>query len=146
MYLFGSTIDSRMNCSSGTPAVCASCGSLSRSGPTFPVAPAAFSVWHPPQPLLSKTVFVTNGCGGCHTLKAAGATGKVGPDLDKLASYAQQAGKPLEQFIRESIVNPEAYIQPGYPAHVMPGTFGSLPKTQLDALVKFISTSAQGSK
>lgn len=93
-----------------------------------------------------KTVFVTNGCGACHTLKAAGSTGKVGPDLDKLPAYAQQAGKPLEQFITESVVKPDAYIQPGYPPNVMPGNFGSLPKTQLDALVKFLATSAKGSK
>jgi mono/diheme cytochrome c family protein len=29
-----------------------------------------------------KQVFETAGCKGCHTLKAAGATGKVGPNLD----------------------------------------------------------------
>jgi mono/diheme cytochrome c family protein len=31
-----------------------------------------------------KTAFVAT-CGGCHTLKDAGTTGKVGPDLDSLA-------------------------------------------------------------
>jgi len=93
-----------------------------------------------------KTLFASNGCGACHTLKAAGSTGKIGPDLDKIAAYAHQAGKPLEQFVTESIVKPNAYIQPGYPASVMPENFGSLPKAQLDALVKFIVTSAQGSK
>ena len=29
-----------------------------------------------------KAVFEAQGCGACHTFKAAGATGKVGPDLD----------------------------------------------------------------
>lgn len=29
-------------------------------------------------------VFKSSGCGACHTFAAAGATGKVGPDLDKL--------------------------------------------------------------
>ncbi len=29
-----------------------------------------------------RRVFADAGCGGCHTLSAAGATGKVGPDLD----------------------------------------------------------------
>lgn len=29
-------------------------------------------------------VFETAGCGGCHTLAAAGSTGTVGPDLDEL--------------------------------------------------------------
>jgi mono/diheme cytochrome c family protein len=32
-----------------------------------------------------KEVFATAGCGGCHTLSAAGSTGSVGPNLDELA-------------------------------------------------------------
>jgi cytochrome c6 len=31
-----------------------------------------------------KQVFETSGCKGCHTLKDAGATGTVGPNLDQL--------------------------------------------------------------
>src|SRR3954465_7771956 len=31
-----------------------------------------------------KAVFATAGCGGCHTLEAAGASGTVGPNLDEL--------------------------------------------------------------
>jgi mono/diheme cytochrome c family protein len=30
-----------------------------------------------------RRVFADAGCGGCHTLSAAGATGKVGPSLDE---------------------------------------------------------------
>ena len=85
-----------------------------------------------------KALFVSNGCDGCHTFKPAGAKGTVGPDLDKLPDFARRAGKPLEQFIRESIVNPDAYVEPGYPKGVMPGTFASLPPAQLDALVKYL--------
>ncbi len=91
----------------------------------------------------AKTLFVSNGCNGCHTFKPAGATADVGPDLDKLAEEARQAGKPLEEFIRESIVNPNAYVEPGYPKGLMPGTYAGLPQAQLDALVKFL---AGGSK
>src|SRR5437763_383156 len=82
------------------------------------------------------TVFNSNGCSSCHTLSAAKATGTTGPNLDKLASYAQQAHQPLEAFVHQSIVDPNAYIQPGYPKGVMPQNFGtSLTKTQLDSLV-----------
>jgi len=88
-----------------------------------------------------KAVFSANGCASCHTFKAAGATAKVGPDLDKLPEEAQRAGKPLEQFIRESIVNPNAYVEPGFPKGLMPATFASLPKPQLDALVAFLAGS-----
>jgi cytochrome c oxidase subunit II len=86
-----------------------------------------------------KALFASNGCNGCHTFKPAGATAKVGPDLDKLAEEAQRAGKPLEEFIRESIVNPNAYVEPGYPKGLMPGTYAGLPQAQLDALVKFLA-------
>jgi cytochrome c oxidase subunit II len=88
-------------------------------------------------------LFASEGCDACHTFKPAGAKGKVGPDLDKLAQEARRAGKPLEQFIRESIVDPDAYVEPGYTKGVMPGTFGALPDAQIDALVKFL---AQGAK
>jgi cytochrome c oxidase subunit 2 len=89
-------------------------------------------------------VFKNNGCGACHTLQAAGATGKVGPDLDQLPAEAQRAGKPLDQFIRESIVDPDAYIEKGYPKNVMPKTFGSaLSKQQLDALVQYLVDSSK---
>jgi len=93
------------------------------------------------------SVFNANGCSSCHTLTAAKATGTIGPDLDKLVAYAQQAKQPLVAFIHESIVNPNAYIQPGYPKGVMPQNFGqSLTKTQLDALVAFLAQSAQAKK
>jgi cytochrome c oxidase subunit II len=91
-----------------------------------------------------KTVFDNNGCGSCHTLTAANATGTIGPDLDKLRQYASQAGQPLEQFIRESIVDPNKYIQPGYPKNVMPPNFGTaLSTVQLNALVQFLVSSSK---
>jgi cytochrome c oxidase subunit 2 len=93
-----------------------------------------------------KAVFTAQGCAACHTLKNAGATGKVGPDLDKLPQYAKQANQPLEPFVHQSIVDPNAYVQPGYPKNVMPHTYASLPKDQLDALEKFLIQSSGGAK
>jgi cytochrome c oxidase subunit II len=90
-----------------------------------------------------KAVFASNGCASCHTLKDAGATGTAGPDLDKLPAYAKQAGKPLEDFVRESIVDPNAYVQPGYPKNLMP-SFSTLPKDQLDSLVAYLVKSSKG--
>lgn len=89
-------------------------------------------------------VFKNNGCAACHTLSAAGATGKVGPDLDKLPQWAQQAHQPLQSFVSTSITDPNAYIQPGYPKNVMPETFSSLPKDQLNALVQYLIQSSKG--
>jgi cytochrome c oxidase subunit 2 len=113
--------------------------------------PAAFNAWLRQQKSAAsgrpgqagKAVFASNGCASCHTLKAAGATATVGPDLDKLPAYAKQAGKPLRDFVRESIVDPNAYVQPGFPKNVMP-PFSTLPKEQLDSLVQFLVTSSKG--
>jgi cytochrome c oxidase subunit 2 len=114
--------------------------------------PAAFAAWlkqqgeaaNGPPGQAGKAVFDNNGCASCHTLKAAGATGKVGPDLDKLPAYAKQAGKPLEDFTKESIVDPNAYVQPGFPKGVMPPF--ALPDDQLNALVSFLIDSSKGVK
>jgi cytochrome c551/c552 len=84
-----------------------------------------------------KALFASNGCNSCHTFKPAGANGTVGPDLDKLPQYAKTAGKPLPDFVRESIVNPKAYVEKGF-APVMP-SFASLQKSQVDALVAFLT-------
>jgi cytochrome c oxidase subunit 2 len=92
------------------------------------------------------SAFNDSGCGSCHTLSAASATGTIGPDLDKLVSYAKQAKQPLTPFVHDSIVDPDKYVQPGYQKGLMPTTFGqSLSKTELDALVGFLVQSAQKS-
>jgi cytochrome c oxidase subunit II len=86
----------------------------------------------------------SSGCATCHTLTAAQATGTIGPDLDKLVAYAQQAHQPLTAFVKQSIVNPNAYVQPGFPANTMPQNFGSaLSASQLNALVSFLVQSSQ---
>ena len=90
------------------------------------------------------SVFNGNGCSSCHTLSAAKATGNIGPNLDKLVSYAKQAKQPLASFVHQSIVDPGAYVQPGYSNGLMPTSFGtSLSKSDLGALVTFIVQSAK---
>jgi len=89
------------------------------------------------------TTFNGFGCNSCHTLTAASASGTIGPDLDKLASYATAAHKPLQAFVQESIVSPGAYVEKGYP-NVMPKDFGKrLSKAQLRSLVQFLVASAK---
>ena len=77
-------------------------------------------------------LFASFGCAGCHTLKAAGATAKVGPDLGKL-------GDVDAKFIQKSIVNPNAEVTKGYKPDIMPQDFGDkISKEELDALVKYL--------
>jgi cytochrome c oxidase subunit 2 len=82
-----------------------------------------------------RQVFTNNGCDGCHVLRAAGSTGTTGPNLDRLPTLARRAGKPLDEFIRESVTNPDAYIERGYPNAMPPF---DLPDRQLDALVQYL--------
>ncbi len=89
-------------------------------------------------------VFQQNGCGGCHTFKPANANGNVGPDLDKLKAEAAKANRgPLAQFVQESIVDPAAYLEPGF-SDLMPHTFAQqIPKDQLNQLVQYLVAGAK---
>ncbi len=79
------------------------------------------------------------GCGGCHTFTPAKTSGKVGPSLDDLAqgyAAAKAAGKTkatdVAGFVKESIVDPNAYIAKGFAPNVMPQNFGSQPEPEAD--------------
>lgn len=117
------------------------------------MTPKAFAAWlqgqtkavtSPNTSVSGAAVFKNNGCAACHTLTAAGASGTAGPNLDKLPHWAAQAKQPLEAFVRQSIVAPNAYVQPGFPKNLMPQTFGkALSKQQLDALVQYLISSSK---
>jgi cytochrome c oxidase subunit II len=73
-------------------------------------------------------------CATCHTLADAGAKGQVGPVLDKVLKGKDAA------FIKESILEPDKEIAPGFQPGVMPSNFGdTLSAEQVDALVKYLS-------
>ena len=87
-----------------------------------------------------KALFSAQGCVACHTFKPAGATAKVGPDLDNLAADAAKANRgSVEEYAAESIKNPTAYTVPGYPSGVMP-SFSSLSDKQVGDLVAFLTS------
>ena len=90
-----------------------------------------------------RAVFEDQGCGACHTFTPAGSTGRAGPNLDELPQQARRAGKELEAFTRESIIEPDAYVERGFSANVMPDTYDELPDQQLDALVQYLIRSGR---
>lgn len=84
-------------------------------------------------------LFTGIGCGGCHTLSAAGSTGTTGPDLNEsLAPDDDTAG------IEEMIVHPNEEVVEGYPPNVMPQTYGqSLSKAEVHQLAEFLVESTK---
>ena len=79
-----------------------------------------------------KAIFADQSCGGCHTLADAGSNGATGPDLDKVLKGKDAA------FVKESIVDPAAVVEGGFP-NVMPTNYGeTLSPAELNALVKYL--------
>jgi cytochrome c oxidase subunit 2 len=102
-------------------------------------APGAAPGGQAPSGTNGKQIFLSLPCKSCHTLKDAGTTATVGPDLDKGLKGKTPA------FIKESIVSPDKVITPGYSAGIMPSNFGqTIPPAQLDALVKYLSDVTKG--
>ena len=70
-------------------------------------------------------LFTANGCGACHTLAAAGASGNVGPNLDQL--------KPSKATVIRQVTNGGA---------VMPAFKGKLTAAQIQAVAQYVLSSA----
>ena len=85
-------------------------------------------------------IFTAAGCAGCHQLSKAGATGNIGPSLNDLAAAAgkREPGKSAQQYVLESITDPEAYTVSGFGKGVMPSFKGKLTDKQLKALTAYL--------
>jgi mono/diheme cytochrome c family protein len=75
-------------------------------------------------PVAGRSVFASAGCTGCHTLKAAGATGTVGPNLDQLKP-------PYARIVRQ--------VEHG--GKIMPPFAGRLSATQIHDVAAFVYVS-----
>jgi mono/diheme cytochrome c family protein len=73
-------------------------------------------------------IFKGAGCAGCHTLAAAGATGTTGPNLDQLAA------KLTVPIVVRQVTTP--------PPGLMPSFQGKLSPAQIQAVAKYVSSSA----
>ena len=73
-------------------------------------------------------VFVDSGCGGCHVLSAANASGAVGPNLDQ--------AKPSEDLVVERVTNG---------LNAMPAFKDQLTPDQIEAVAAYVSQSAGAS-
>ena len=115
----------------------AGCGGEEVVAPTGPVSGTLPKV-AAANPTAGKTVFESSGCGSCHTLKDAGASGKIGPDLDEALKSKDEA------FIKKSISDPNSEIAQGFQPNIMPQSYGTqLSSQQLNDLVAYLKTSTQ---
>jgi cytochrome c2 len=139
----------------------AGCGG-SEPEPTKAPEPAAVAAVEPtkvPADIVEKGKAVYNqyGCQACHAIKGF-AEGQVGPELTNIyvsaqktiasAEYKRSAGKAttVEEYIRESILNPNAYVGPQCPTGpcpqgVMIQNFEQqISKDELEALIGYLMT------
>ena len=83
-----------------------------------------------------KTIFTSTAspaCASCHTLADAGATGTIGPNLNKFLK-----GKDAK-FIQQSIEDPGAYVEKGFQNGIMPTNYkATLQPEQIKALTDYL--------
>ena len=109
----------------------------------------------PAGPELVAAAFQKGGCGACHVIPGiANAQGTIGPDLSQMGKVAAERIKAADykgeaktavDYIRESIVNPDAYVVPECPGGPcqpgqMPATLAQmLSPAELDAMVAYLA-------
>ena len=82
-----------------------------------------------------------SGCAVCHSIEPG--VELVGPSLFRAAVTAETRapGMSAEEYLRQSIIDPGAYVVEGYPAGQMPGNLGEkLTGEETDDLVEFLLT------
>ncbi|MCS6844586.1 MAG: cytochrome b N-terminal domain-containing protein [Caldilineales bacterium] len=90
---------------------------------------------------MGTTLGTSTGCVICHSLEPGRKL--VGPSLAGVATRAETAvpGLTAEEYLRQSIVEPNAHVVEGYPPNQMPPTFAeTLTEQQISDLVAFLMT------
>jgi mono/diheme cytochrome c family protein len=93
-------------------------------------------------------LMVSNGCGGCHLVEGVSAMqGMVGPELSAIGSVALErledssysgTATNAEEYIEESILEPDVYVTTDYPPSLMP-TFDTLSPEDLQTMVEYLT-------
>jgi mono/diheme cytochrome c family protein len=88
---------------------------------------------------LGREVFERTGCAACHSVNAGER--KIGPSMHAIwvTAATRKPGADAEAYVRESILDPNAFVVDSYPASVMPATFKSqLKPGELEALLAYL--------
>jgi mono/diheme cytochrome c family protein len=84
-------------------------------------------------------VYNTSGCGGCHAIEGI-SVGVVGPALSQIATVAATRvdGYSAEEYLRESIANPSAYLVESYDDLMLKTFADSISDSQFEDLIAFL--------
>lgn len=95
-----------------------------------------------------KQIYDKQGCSACHTINGIGGT--LGPDQTHVATNTTQRitdpnykgkAKDVTSYLRESIVEPSAYVAPNFSDYLMPPNFGQqLSAQDLNDLIAYLLT------
>jgi mono/diheme cytochrome c family protein len=89
-----------------------------------------------PQVKRGELLFASHGCGACHTIAAAGTSGRLGPQLDAILPGVNPAAV-------EKLITDPPHTLPPFQAGLMPRNFGSrLSSGDITALATFVSAAA----
>jgi len=92
------------------------------------------------------SLFGRLGCVACHTVHGRGGNpGVKAPELAGLfGSFIEledgQHVQATEEYLLESIIDPDAKVHKGYPAGVMPKAFAYLDPEDLKAVIDFLKS------
>jgi cytochrome c oxidase subunit II len=85
-------------------------------------------------------VYREKNCASCHQIGTDGGTG--GPPLTHVGTVAEsrKPGTSAEDYIRGSVLDPGAYIVPGFPDTMPRGLTNGMSQEDFDDLVRYLLT------
>lgn len=100
------------------------------SGPPRPADPALVRGWE---------IYQQKHCSSCHRIDGDGG-GTGGPALTRIGSAAEtrRPAMSADEYLRESVLDPGAYVVPGYPDTMPRGQARDLSQNDVDALVRYL--------
>lgn len=124
------------------------CSSGDEAQPPSSTSNGAPAVAEPQEVPGHSQLFAQSGCVACHSVSRE-TKGMLGPSLAGLVPRSTEtvndlaytgSAETVEAYIRESILQPQVYVVPGYPS-VMPQTYeASLSENELTQLVDYLLT------
>lgn len=85
-------------------------------------------------------LFLAKGCSGCHTISGVVDGGNTGPNLTRLSDRAATGvdGLDAEEYVRQSLLDPQAFIAPGFENAFVEMPTLPLTEDELETLTEFL--------